>query len=343
VAPIATRLARGIRAVIPERAAVSCVALALGLSTVPIARPAYAQDVKEGAPFLLIPVGARAVGQGQAVVASRLGPEAIWWNPAALGWMTTRVAGIDHGQNFIVTSDALDAVLPAGRAGVVGAGLEYLNFGDQTASDQFGNTIGTLYSHALVGALSYAATFGKRFSAGVTYKYVQQSQSCGGSCQNLLTYSVSTSAFDVGVQAVAGNMGAVTLGAALRNAGFGLQTIDAEQTDPLPTRLHVGADLRVDAVTRTVPGATLHLSSEVVLPTSATTGQWIRAGGEFGYADRFFVRAGAFTGSTDGSSAVVGIGVRQGTLAFDFARAFGGLSTDAGSPPTYFTLRVTFR
>ena len=51
----------------------------------------------------------------------------------------------------------------------------------------------------------YAATFGRRISAGVTYKYVQQSQSCGGSCQNLLTYSVSTSAFDVGAQAVVGD------------------------------------------------------------------------------------------------------------------------------------------
>ena len=318
-------------------------AVALGLTAAFLARPSWGQEVKEGAPFLLIPVGARAVGQGQAVVASRLGPEAIWWNPASLAWLTKRTAGIDHGQNFIVTSDALDAVLPAGRAGVLGAGVEFLNFGDQAASDQFGNTIGTLYSHALVGAVSYAATFGRRVSAGVTYKYVQQSQSCGGSCQNLLTYSVSTSAFDVGAQAILGDSGAVTLGAALRNAGFGLQTIDAEQTDPLPTRLHVGADLRVDAVSRAVPGATMHLSTELVLPTGSTTGLWVRTGGELGYADRVFIRAGAFTGSTDGSSAVVGIGVRQGTLAFDFSRAFGGLSTDAGSPPTYFTLRVLFR
>ena len=59
-------------------------AAALGLAAAFLARPSRAQDVKEGAPFLLIPVGARAVGQGQAVVASRLGPEAIWWNPASL-------------------------------------------------------------------------------------------------------------------------------------------------------------------------------------------------------------------------------------------------------------------
>ena len=57
-------------------------AVALGLTAAFLARPSWGQEVKEGAPFLLIPVGARAVGQGQAVVASRLGPEAIWWNPA---------------------------------------------------------------------------------------------------------------------------------------------------------------------------------------------------------------------------------------------------------------------
>ena len=32
----------------------------------------------------LLPTGARAVGMGQAVVASAIGAEALWWNPALI-------------------------------------------------------------------------------------------------------------------------------------------------------------------------------------------------------------------------------------------------------------------
>lgn len=304
---------------------------------------AHAQDVaKEGALFLLLPMGARAVAQGQAVVASRLGADGIWWNPAALAWLTRREVAVDHAKNFFVTGDAIDAVFPAGRAGVLSASLLYFNFGDQTATDPFGSTIGTLYSRAVVLATSYAATFGDRVSAGLTYKLVRQTQSCGGSCPATDTYSVSTSAFDIGMHAVTGKARDLTFGFMVRNVGFGLQTIDTEQTDPLPVRIHVGADYRVAAVTRATPVATLHLTAEMV-SHAAFAEPGFRTGAELGLADWFFLRGGVLAGSGDGANAAVGLGVRQGTLGFEFARTFGGLSSDAGDPPTYVTLRIAFR
>jgi len=317
------------------------LATAVGAALVPV--PARAQDVaKEGALFLLLPIGARAVGQGQAVVASRLGADGIWWNPAALAWLTRREVAVDHAKNFFVTGDAIEAVFPAGRAGVLSASLLYFNFGDQAATDPFGSTIGTLYSRAVVLATSYAATFGDRVSAGLTYKLVRQTQSCGGSCPATDTYSVQASAFDVGMHAVAGNSGDLTLGVMVRNVGFGLQIIDTEQADPLPMRIHIGADYRVAAVTRATPGATLHLTAEVVGRASFATPR-LRAGAEFGYAETLFLRGGVVKGSGDGANAAVGFGIRKGTLGLEFARTFGGLSADAGDPPTYLTLRLAFR
>lgn len=325
-----------------RRRATVALALVLGLLVAAGGLRAQSGIAKEGAVFLLVPVGARAVAQAQAATASRLGAEGIWWNPASLAWNTRREASVDHAANAFITGDAVSAVVPVGRAGVLGASLLYFNFGEQAATDEFGSTIGTLYARATVLASSYSATFGDRVSAGVTHKLVRQTQSCSGACQNVLTFSVSTSAFDLGAHAVVDEARRLTFGAAIRNFGFGLQTIDREQTDPLPTRIHLGATYRLEQLARRVPGMALDVSTEVVSLTSLAEPA-LRVGGEARFSDRVSIRGGILTRSADESSAAIGFGLRQGTLSLDFARSFGGASADAGSSPTYVTLRVGFR
>ncbi len=320
-------------------------AIAVGIAAFafrPTTADAQSGIATEGALFLLVPVGARAIGQGQAAVATTNGAEGTWWNPASIAWAEHRELSVDHAATAFITGDALDAQVPMGRAGVFGASALLFNLGDQGATDDVGNTIGTIYLRALVLSTTYAATFGDRVSAGVTYKYVQQSQSCSGACQNQTTFSVSTSAFDVGLQAVVGDSGRLRLGAGLRNAGFGLQTIDKEQADPLPTRLNAGAEYRVAAMERALPGATLRISGEIVVHGDFTSPA-LRGGAEVSLADRVFLRGGALTSSGDGTSAAVGFGYRQGLLSLDLARAFGGISADSGNPPTYITIRFGFR
>src|SRR5262245_53435422 len=72
----------------------------------------------QGSAFLLRPVGARAVGLGQAVVARHDGSEGMWWNPASLASATRREVSIHHSQDFFATGDALTLVVPAARTGV---------------------------------------------------------------------------------------------------------------------------------------------------------------------------------------------------------------------------------
>ncbi|MDA1082799.1 MAG: hypothetical protein O2973_14260 [Gemmatimonadetes bacterium] len=153
---------------------------------------------------------------------------------------------------------------------------------------------------------------------------------------------MSTGALDFGLHAVVDRARRLTLGGAIRNAGFGLQTIDREQTDPLPARLHIGAEYAFPEITGAMPGAALRGSAELVSRLGSGSPA-VRVGAELSLADRLFLRAGALTGSGDGSNAAVGLGIRQGTLGLDFARTFGGLSADAGEPPTYVTLRISFK
>ena len=83
------------------------------------------------------------------------------------------------------------------------------------------------------------------------------------------------------------------------------------------------------------------MSAEIVEPTSFTN-TVLRAGGELTYKKLFFLRVGVTSGSGDGANAAFGLGVKRGGLAMDFARGFGGFSSDAGKPPTYLTLRFQF-
>ncbi len=113
-------------------------ALAVALCISPAITPAHARAQglsPEAALFLLVPVGARAVGMGQADVASDIGGEAMWANPAGLARLTQKEVSINHSQTIIATGDALNAVFPAGKAGVISASAYLVNYGSQDATD----------------------------------------------------------------------------------------------------------------------------------------------------------------------------------------------------------------
>ncbi len=194
-----------------------CAAAAVA-AFVATARAAAAQGTvtnsNEGALFLLIPVGALAVGMGQAVVAAPIGIESIWWNPAALARMDTAEVAINHAQTFASNNDALTFVLPKGRAGVIAVTAYLVDNGTQNDVDINGNFLGTSDTRDIVLAASYAATFGSRFTAGLTYKYIQDRLDCSGDCSSIATHQSSTSAIDFGIQMAVDSARRLTLGLA---------------------------------------------------------------------------------------------------------------------------------
>jgi hypothetical protein len=317
------------------------VALAAALCVAPMALRAQGLS-PEAALFLLVPVGARAVGMGQADVASDIGGESMWANPAGLARLTQKEVSINHSQTIIATGDALNAVFPAGKAGVIAASAYLVNYGQQDATDNSGSQIvtGTIYIRSYVFAASYAATFGSRISAGVTFKFVQERVDCSGTC-NIAAFSASTNGLDVGVQAVVDQARRLTLGLDIRDAGLNVQVNDAPQSDPLPTRIHLGASYLVPGIEKSIPDGELRVSAEVVENASFGSAA-LRAGGELAYKKFFFLRLGVSGDSGDGTTASIGLGVKRGGISIDFARGFGGFSSDAGKPPTYLTLRFQF-
>src|SRR5690242_8382600 len=124
-----------------RRAVVALATLGAALAFAPSA--ARAQDGAEGV-FLLLPVGARAVGMGEAVVAQQGGSDALWWNPAAVGATRQHEIAIHHSETVVGQGNALAAVLPFAHVGTFGVSLNVLDLGRQAATDEQGNIQGVI-------------------------------------------------------------------------------------------------------------------------------------------------------------------------------------------------------
>lgn len=292
-----------------------------------------------GTAFLLLPIGARAVGMGQAVVADNPGSESVWWNPAAAARATKREAAIHHSQTVVATGDALTYMAPS-RIGTLALSLDVLNFGDQQVTDEQG-PVGVILPRNLVVAGTYARSVGKRFHGGISYKLIQFRVDCSGQCANVATFAASANAFDAGVQYQLLGPAPMMFGIALRNVGSRLKVDERSRPDPLPTRIEAGVSYPVALVARYVSDIDLRIAGAVT--TDRKFGEpAARVGADLVWQNQVHLRGGYAARESNGAGAALGFGLVAGKLEFDIARSFGGLSSDAGQPPTYFSLRYLF-
>jgi len=296
----------------------------------------------EGVLFLLVPVGARTAGSGQAAVTSEAGSESLWSNPAGIARMTRPEMALLYSKTFVENGMALAVVYPAGRAGVLGFGVQlYDDGGPQEHTTDPSGAIGELVPSSRVYVAAYAATLGPFLRAGVTFKVVQQLLACTGPCSDVSTFNRKTYGLDAGLQYLTHRADSLTFGFALRNFGLKMQVNDNAQADPPPTRLNLGVGARVPAMARALPGAELRWAVEMVNRTSLNDPS-VHVGAELGLQRQLYLRAGYVSGTGDASGGSIGLGFVRGKLALDFARVFGGASSDLGLPPTFLTLRVSW-
>jgi hypothetical protein len=310
------------------------IALAVGG---PGAATAQTGVFREGAIFLLLPLGARIVASGQSVASPDASAEQLYWNPSGIARATKREMALNTGRFYVAPLLSVASVIPLGRAGVVGASASVLNYGTQETGDQNGAT-GVLTQHAYVFAAAYAATLGTHASLGFAFKSAQSVSSCAGLCGPLAVYHVSSSAVDVGVQYRMFKDDDLVLGFALRHAGLRFQVNDEPQADPLPTRVQLGANLRVRWFDDDLPGSRLRVSADLIDRAPHLGSAAPRFGVELAWRDQIGARAGYVVGSGEGTGVGVGIGVATLHAAFDISQTLGGLG-DAATSATYLTMR----
>lgn len=280
---------------------------------------------------------------GQAMMASQGSGDGVWWNPAGIATVRRGDAALHHSQSVIGTSETLTITAASSLLGVAAISANILDFGgDIPAVDNQGNVVGKILPRNIALVTSYARHLGSRVRAGVSYKLVQFRFDCEGLCPTLPTTQSSTSALDAGAQVDLATPIPVTLGVALRNARIPFKAGD-DESDPLPTRIQIGASARYAIPKDYANDAEVSLSADVIDEVPAGN-PLPRLGGEFAWEKRAFLRAGYLfsSGTSESGGPTLGVGFVARRLVIDFARVFSGLSADAGQAPTYLSLRVTF-
>lgn len=317
------------------------------LSVIPSFRlSAQAPPLNAGALFLVFPVGAQAVGMGQTATAAAGRGEAAFWNPAGLATLSADEFALHSATLVAGRSHVLAAYFPSRGIGVIGGAVYLVDYGDLDRTDQNGNTIARIAPRNFEFLASYATNLTGSFVLGVSYKLIQFRVDCSGDCRDFPAGTGATHALDFGGQFRVGPGGPLRVGVALRNVGFRLQVQNQAQSDPLPTRLAIGAlyELRLRPGTgRALDQAfDLKLAADVDSPWGQVGQSETRVGLDIGYQRLVRVRAGyAFV--QDGlSGPSLGLGLESGSLGVDLARAFLTGSDLQVESPTFFSFRVTF-
>ncbi|MEX2527367.1 MAG: PorV/PorQ family protein [Gemmatimonadota bacterium] len=297
----------------------------------------------EGALFLLLPVGAQGVAMGRAMTAMG-SVEGAFWNPASLASVSSRAFVIYRGDHLAGEATALSLVSPRGRFGTFGLSYQLLDVGDQLLTDGTGEVQGSLSIRNHLAVLSYALRLAPRLDVGTNVKLVQFRVSCRGLCLDAGITATSW-AVDVGTRIMPFPDLPIRIGAMVAHLGPRLQVVNAEQADPLPTRLRLSAAADVLALVRPHPDFSLWITAEVedrardLGEPALYTGVEFSAGGD----DQVFVRGGYVLGQveqTDGPA--LGMGARFDRFQLGIAKSLARMSLTGETEPVHITLGIYF-
>jgi hypothetical protein len=271
------------------------------------------------------------VGLAGAVTASRGDIEGVLWNPASAAGVGRSTAYFLAANDFGTTSQVLGFL---GRWGALRAGLTYYHFdmGSIDARDEANQSLGTIALDDDALILTGGYSLSPAVDLGLNYKLVRLSSACSGGCDGYDGRSFGH-AFDLGVVADIRGARGLTLGAALRNLGPGIEFTGGATRDPMPSRLRLGVAL--DATRAFLPeeqrfAFVLQMDvQETVTEFDDLEGY---LGAEASVRGILYLRGGYAWTSAGRSGAALGIGIRYDRLRVDLGRSFddfAGFDSDA--------------
>jgi hypothetical protein len=123
---------------------------------------------------------ARAMGMGSAVVGVEQGSASLFWNPAGLGYMSSKEVGLHHNsglggaiQEIAVFGTPLGGVEDGRRGGASGGlavSVGYVNYGSFAGTDEVGRPNGFYSAADYSGSVGWGKALLPRLSAGVALK-----------------------------------------------------------------------------------------------------------------------------------------------------------------------------
>ncbi len=257
------------------------------------------------APFLKIPVGARASAMGGAFVAMADDPSALFWNPGGIARIEKASLMVDHSpwlpglqHNFI------GFTLPLQNFGTIGLSITSLATAemDITTIDKPMGTGETFDAQFISVGFSYGLYLTDRFSIGATFKYINEriynSNATGiavdiGTIYNTplpglrLGFNVSNFGTKMGIQGEDLNIPADINGTIKGNNESIVAQLKTDEFD-LPLMMQVGLAYQALSFDNNI----LTISVDGINPSDNT--QSVNTGAEFSMFNNMFVLRGGF-------------------------------------------------
>ncbi len=305
----------------------------------------WAQAGGAAVPFVTIPPGARSAGMGDVGTGVADDINALFWNPGGLAYQADRQATLSYSRWLPQFQADLFYAYGAYTQyweqldGTVGGSFLLMNLGEYERTDSRGNFLGRFRSFEFAVSVAYATLLSEDLGGGIQFRYIQSNLASDVQGESGVGRSV---AFDFGLlwrprslQLFGNDWGdRLSVGFNLQNVGPSITY--AQQADPLPTMLRLGASAIVlqdefNQLTLAIDiGKLLVYRDETgsdKIPRSFITawknpGVETSFGLEYWYEQLVALRAGYFTEPTrlgDRQYYSFGAGIRYDIFGMDFS------------------------
>lgn len=185
--------------------------------------------------FLQNDVSARASAMAGSFVSMTGDPAAIFYNPAGIGTSFTSVAAFGYTSHILDIKAGFAAYTQEMKdIGVIGVGVNYINYGTFDQTDVLANKLGTFGASDMAVSLSLANPFEDNLYYGVTGKYIHSSIADANS---------SALAADLGIILLIPGDDPISLGAAVSNIGTQIDAYGST-AESLPLNISIGGTIK---------------------------------------------------------------------------------------------------
>ncbi|MBI4778439.1 PorV/PorQ family protein [Candidatus Desantisbacteria bacterium] len=249
------------------------------------------------ATFLRIGLDARSTGLGEAFCGLSDDAEAIYYNPAGLGFIENTEISLTH-TNWLedIGIECVGLVHPLANGHTIGINTTYLHTQDIIERNRQGTATGRFRVYNFSTGLAYGYQATGKVSLGASLKYISESNPWS---------KTSAHAADAGVMWQP--LSYVSLGASVQNIGNRMQTSKNEYNLPLISRVGI-AYKPIDSLVLTMDS----ISFDGKKPFMAV-------GIEYGHGQTMILRAGYETNHENTTSISSGIGLRIGEYHVNYA------------------------
>ncbi|MDZ4744521.1 MAG: PorV/PorQ family protein [bacterium] len=231
-------------------------ALAVAIMGLMASTTSFGQAGGAAVPFLLISPDARASGMGDVGTAIADDVNAVFWNPAGLGFQNSRQIALSFSKwlpqfnadlfySYGTYGQYIEAI-----DGTIAGTMIFMNLGEFTRTAPDGTALGKFRSNEFALGVSYGTHVAEDLCAGIQIKYIQSNLAPAGPGQAGAGVGIS-GAFDLGFLwkpdklTLFGQNFDNVLGLGINLQNVGPKVTYLNESDPLPTTLRIGVAFKL--------------------------------------------------------------------------------------------------